>query len=202
MKPRGRTAGLTLIELVIAIGLSSLVLLGLASVWVPVLGTQVTLSKSAGAQGQSLLGYKGLVREVSGASEVYDPPPPAALSSASDTLSGCSNYSSAKGAGAQGLLDPSASNESFYFCVDGGGTLYMTTRTGSPAACPMAPPACGAAPAMALAQNVSHIGATPYFRRPAGQQDVVEVNYEVGSGDSAHDVSTTIAFESSSGVNQ
>lgn len=188
---RARKArGFTIIEMVIALSLGTMVLVAVNSLYMPLMRTQFDAYRRGGAQAEALIAHKSLRLSISQATEIYLPAP----SAGGDLLSGCSNFDSAKGAGVQGLLDPDGPSRSFYFCVEGG-ILY---EYWAEASCPMFYPPCGGATAgyRALARRISHAPGFPaYFVRPAAAPNVVELHYQAEGRGVSQIVATAVAYE-------
>ena len=79
-----RSRGFSLIELIVALSLASLVFVAITSLFTPMIRTQVQASNGLRSQGEALLSLKSLNRDIARASEIYLP----AASWAGDTLSG------------------------------------------------------------------------------------------------------------------
>lgn len=193
MKAARPPNGFTLMELVVAIALSSMVMIALTTLFLPIVRTQMRSLNDLHSQGDAMTAHRGLLQSLRDASEIYHP-----AQGSADWISGCSNYDSTLGA----PIDGSAPNRSFYYCVAGGRLYYhsQTGAVGAPTACPMSPPSCAAG--TFLAANVSlPAGYNNYFVRSA--RDVIDVHYKVtyAAGSNASSdmtINTAVAFQAAS----
>lgn len=181
-------AGFTLIEMVMALSLSAVALVGVMTLFLPIVSSQAEGYRRVATQSDAFLAHKSLNQSISQASEVYSPAP----GSEGDVLSGCSNFDSAKG----GPIDAASLNASFYYCV-AGGVFY--SYAAAPGACPPPEPRrCGEGSPTVLANGVSHAaGHGAYFVRPAGNLDLIEVHFQTSSKGVTQPVNTAMAYQGS-----
>lgn len=168
-----RAVGFTLVELIIAIALSSAAMLALTAVFMPMVRTQLQSMNDLRSQGDAMSAHKGLIQSLRDASEIYSPLEDAG----SNVLSGCVNYDTALG----GRIDDGQQVKAFYYCVANGKLYYHTVSpAGSP--CKMTVSNCASGFKFVLAGNVSPVSGQAYFVRPKDRRGVVEVRYQVAYG--------------------
>ena len=160
--------GFSLVELVVALTLSSFVLVGIVGVASQMVRFQIETSNTGTVTGWTLLTLNQMNRELQDAS---------VLNSVSATsLSGCGDFSKVNN---QPLDGVNANITAFYYCVAAVGGFTSLLRYGASGACPYAP-TCGSSGYSLVAQNVSQIGATPYFQRD-DTVGGVSLNFNVGN---------------------
>lgn len=205
---RAAVKGFTLAELLAAVALGALVMLGFAAILPTLFTLQVNLHKKDLIQVHSIQSLEQLTRSVRATTEFTSPPAPCPFGDCAGSVNqdgavlvGCSNYDR-NWSGYR--LDTFRAVTVCQFCVDTGGRMWyawkdITPPPPLPATCP-AGPACGnpfagggAGGTEILAQRVSPDGAFPYFRRPANLNNVVELHYVVGSGTAAVVINTSVA---------
>lgn len=183
-----------MMELVIGLSLSSLVLIALTTLFLPLVQTQLRSLSDLRSQGDAMTAHKGLLFSLRAASEIYTP-----AAGSADVVSGCSNYDSTLG----GPIDEDAPNGAFYYCVSSGKMYYhaQAGTVGAPAACPMAAPGSCAAGTL-LAENVSLApGFSNYFVRSGrGAVDVhYRVTFKTGAAPASEmTINTAVAFQAAS----
>jgi prepilin-type N-terminal cleavage/methylation domain-containing protein len=178
--------GFTLLEVVVALSLGAMVILGMVAMFRPMMGTQLDLYRGIRAQSDALLALKALGTDLTQASQISNPAKAGGVSQG-DSLAGCINYD----ADAAGPIDPAQPVVGFRYCLSDGG-LYR----GVAPRCPTVASDCTAAASLPLAANVSHAaGYNGLFVRPAGAANVVEVHYRVAYGDQSHDVGTSFFLQ-------
>lgn len=179
-------AGFTLIELIIAMSISSFVLIGIIGVASQMVRFQMEGVRKGSVTGWTLISLSKMNKELEDASSLYCPGIGATHTCtgglSTDYLSGCSNYSR----DLAGRIDVNSNNTSFYYCVAAVGTpltqsLLRYELTGAGVACPMPAPACGVTlPYEVYARDFYAIDpATSFFRR-ADDVSGVQLNYIVG----------------------
>ncbi len=201
MKSRG-AAGFSLIELMIAASLTSLVVLGVMAVAAAMVRSHIETTMRGGVSEWTLLSLQGMHKEIENATYIVSP----ALDAGDDTLVICQNYSRIaggtglpwdSGGGRVNVHDGGPSGppvQAFKFCVADAGSPAKPTlfRHGwTPANCNPPPPvpgepACGAASVLpntttVIARRVYRTVTTPpypgiFIRRSDG----VELHFTVG----------------------
>src|SRR5258706_10985762 len=107
------TKGFTLIEMVLAVLLSSLIMLSLAAIFGSSLSWHKLFFLQGKIQGETVLSYQSLSRDLGMTTTISSPLAPCpggscavSTNQGSDTLSGCTNYDSTINNGNPGMLDP------------------------------------------------------------------------------------------------
>ncbi len=190
--------GFSLTELLIALVLSTLVLVGIIGIASQMVRFQMESGTRGGNSDWALIALDRMNKEIQNASSVPAPIP----GGTSASLSGCSNFSiqqyNLTGTGKIRNCTCSAASSSccvtnFYYCVAtlSGNKNASLLRYGSPpnpssdAACPMALPSCGSGSYDVVAQNVSPLsGAVNYFTR--NNDGSVQVQFNVGAAPTAN----------------
>lgn len=179
--------GYTLIELIVAMGLASLVIVGMNSLLLPLVRAQANAARTQSAQG-GLAGALGAVeKSLRGATAVTNPSLPGFPS---DRLEGCWN-AVASGTGFA-ALDPSRPVGWFAVCVSGG-ALYYHRGDGCPARY-----SCGR-DALAEFGGGRSRSAEAAFLRVGRGSPVVEASLSLTSGDATARATTAVAVEEASG---
>lgn len=176
--------GLTLIEMIVAIFLSSLVLLAIVGVAAQMIRFQMEGTTKSGVAGWTMISLDQMNRELQDATALYCPsagPGYGCGSTTSSYLSGCKNYSLMP-PGSRISPDLSVPITAFYYCVDN--NLHNLLRYQMQGACPYAPqPTCGQGSYTLVAQKVYPDPGDPQcnqcFRR-ADDVGGVELNFNVG----------------------
>ncbi|MDD5629572.1 MAG: prepilin-type N-terminal cleavage/methylation domain-containing protein [Elusimicrobia bacterium] len=192
-------AGFTLLELIIALVLSSFVLMGIFGAVSQMMRGQMDLSVRTTNSGWAQMSLNAMEKEISNGTVLYCPftdgSHPGCPGPKSAVLSGCSDYTLNPGAGvgpSGGPLDGNLANvKSFYYCVwDAAATPTKTPwllhykGTGS---CPIAPaPVCGSGTFDVVAQGIypGESGRAYYFQRAddvAGVQLLFNVGQAISS---------------------
>jgi prepilin-type N-terminal cleavage/methylation domain-containing protein len=184
--------GFTLIEMVIALALSTLVVVALAALTVPLARAQVSAARGQTAQ-VNMSYASGLVeRELRQASWIRVP---TAANAPSAVLEGCTNAYVPPGASLPQRVDPARPMRWFAFCSDARSIHYHTG-----ADCP-AVYACGDSPAFSFAAGGdSTAGAT--FTRPSALSGVIEATLSLRSRDSSAAATSAVALAAAAGRNQ
>lgn len=193
MSPRpGRREGVTLIELIIALVLSSFVIAALVGVVSQMMRGEMETSGKARVSGWAQMSLDSMQKELANSTVLYCPFPnashPGCPGSSSDVLSVCSNYTLNPDVG----LGPSGGPlngvpgdvRSAYYCVWSAGTptgtpwLLRYAGTG----CPISPtPTCGAGSFQVVAQDIHPFdpAAGSLFRR-ADDIGGVRLSFTIG----------------------
>lgn len=189
---------MNLIELMTALSLASVVLVGGLDVLTVSVRQQIVDARQTRVQSNAFLGWRAAEVEIREATQIMTP---AGVGTASDDLSGCLNYDSRLGAGAAGALDPTKPVAGFYFCESGGNLYYYTAPV-----CPFTV-GCGAAGGTVVAGGVSHLAGVPsYFSAPS--PGVVRVGFQasdlaqVPSLPQTQTVDFSVAYNAAAGTNQ
>lgn len=187
-KPVKSTAGVSLIELIIAVALSTVVLVGIFSVMTSMVQTQVEGGRKGSVTAWSLASLKSMSTDIASASSLVYPDSNSAdhLTSA-DMLVVCTNWSQKSG----DRIDATSNNQILYFCYDGTrlwrGATDAATNTACPSPSGYSPPLCSAIPnANAIATSVYRGDAktsnsAPVFYPSAGTLGAVRLNFIVGN---------------------
>jgi prepilin-type N-terminal cleavage/methylation domain-containing protein len=171
-------AGFTLIELIIAMALSGIVIVGIFGVASQMMRVHVQSAAKGENTNWALMSLDSMQRELSNGTVLYCPYADASHAGCpgptSTVLSGCSDYTLSPGVGP---LDGNPANvRSFYYCVwsagTPSGTPWLLHYTGT--TCPISPaPVCGAGNFEVVAQDIyPYTPAQNYYfqRAPAGVQ--------------------------------
>jgi prepilin-type N-terminal cleavage/methylation domain-containing protein len=141
IKRRRARGGFTLLELVIALSLSSIVLIGVFVMTASMVQYEAEGLRKGSVNGWSLASLVAMNREIENASVLVYP-----TAGGQDTLVVCSNWSRLMTTTGGGPLGPGATTV-FYYCWDS--TVNVLRRWAPPTACPasgsFSPPACTAA---------------------------------------------------------
>jgi prepilin-type N-terminal cleavage/methylation domain-containing protein len=150
MSPKKRAPGFTLIELIVAVGLSSIAMMGMFALMTSMVQTEVSAMRGGTVTAWAIANINAMMSDIPAGGFLSSPgtggaPSPGATS---DTLTVCTNW--AWGAvipGAAGVVQASAGNTVYYYCYD---TLdappyqnallrKVVTNAAGAAACPAAP---------------------------------------------------------------
>lgn len=189
MRPPIGRRGVTLIELVIAVSLSSLALLALLSLTDTAARHHAHAMKKTSAQMNATLAFKAIEREMSEATYLLAP---VATGTPSDTMTACANAQPAPGGGALVPIDAARLMRFFAFCRVGG-TFYHHSLTGCPAAF-----TCGVNPASAVGDAARPVAAT--FLRPF-RGEVIKVSLMASSGGIASERTGSFVVAVAAGMN-
>jgi len=181
--------GVSLIELIIALGLSSMALFSLASLAGMAASQQVHAFKSSSVQMRTFTAFKVVEREMAEASYVLSPEQGGA---ALPLLEACANAQPAPGGWPPEAIDGTKPMRFFAFCLSGG-TLYHHTLAGCPAAY-----TCGTNPAFAVGETARPVDAS--FLRPPGS-GVVKVTLTATSYGISSVRDSSFAVTSAAGMN-
>ncbi|MBI3564818.1 MAG: prepilin-type N-terminal cleavage/methylation domain-containing protein [Elusimicrobia bacterium] len=187
---RERAAGFTLIELVVAMALASLVIVGLNSLMLPLVRAQVSATRTQSTQ-SGLTGALSAVERALRTSSVVTAP--AMPGFPSDRLEGCAN-AVPEGA-AFVAADPGRPTRWFAMCAREG-ALYYHQGGGCPARY-----VCGRDAAAEFGGGVVR-GASAAFTRPSRWSPVVDVELSFASGDVSSSARTAVAVGAAAGSNQ
>jgi hypothetical protein len=201
-----RRPAFTLVELIVALVLSTFVLVAIVGVTSQMLRYEFEGSRKASSTNWSLLAHNAIKKDVGGASAIFCPSVCAGVNNPpgcggatgcgtvqSNYLSGCGNYSfQPYYPAAAGPTDGADKVTSFYYCVQTAGTpsgdpwLWRYSQGPGSATCPHpAPGSCGGASAGSRVEVVAqdfypYAANTWYFRREASGG--VEAQFTVGIG--------------------
>jgi type II secretory pathway pseudopilin PulG len=193
LKPSARAAaGFTLIELILAVGLSSLVMLGLMYLVVPLARSQALATRGQTLQLNLAAALKTADREISEASWLQSPSRPGMPAGA---LEGCSNASAPSGSSMPAPLDPSRPMRWFAMCSSSG-ILYDHEGPGCPPRY-----SCGLSPNAAFGGGASP-QASASFTRASPFTTVVEIDLSLGSQGTSLAAQSAAAFAGAAGTNQ
>jgi hypothetical protein len=182
-----------LLELTLAVSLSGLVLIGLFSLMVPLVRSQV-----ASAQGQTvqlnLSGARSVVARELRQATFLSAPAPAGTTTAK--LEGCSNAAVPPGGAAPAPIDATAPMHWFAFCSDSS-RLYYHAGSGS------CPPVyvCGVSPTAVFGGGADSAVSAGFIRLSA-LTTAVTASLSVTSGGQTSSVSDTISYSAAAGTNQ
>ncbi len=195
--PRSR-AGYTLIELVIAISLASIVLVGLFAIMASMMNFQVEALKKGTVNGWSLAALLSMNREIEDASVIVYP----SAGGSANSISLCTNYShimAGAGGSADGSISGAASDpiQTIDYCYDPANLVMR--RQVIDGSCPVlgsAPPACTAsnyAPGAQQDTKTSGViaisvyqapGNPSVFTRSANRSGEIRLRYVIGNPNS------------------
>ena len=142
MNARGRAAGFTLVELILAVGLSTVVLIGAFSMLTSMIQYEVEAGRKGSVTGGSLMSLGAMNADIAAASCLVTPP----LSGVpGDSLVVCTNWSrQAKQGDPNGnFLDSTSGNTIYSYCYDPANFLIRgMSQSGACPAVGAAPPVC------------------------------------------------------------
>ncbi|MDD5656526.1 MAG: prepilin-type N-terminal cleavage/methylation domain-containing protein [Elusimicrobia bacterium] len=188
-----RRRGFTILELVIALSLASVVFMAIVGIAAQVVRWEIESRGRGSNTGWTLLSLQRMNRELQLATVLYCPYRDASHFGCpgpeSDVLSGCGNYSFLNGSFG-GANDASQPITAFYYCVGPLGSAYAGSllryeARGIGASCPMAAPACGEGSPEVIARRVSRMDPTATYFKRRDDAGGVQVRYVVGSSDRA-----------------
>lgn len=184
MRNRRSAQGFTLVELIIALSLSSFILAGIVGVASQMVRFQMEGKKKGDVTGWTIVSLIKMNKELENASVLDCPSSYAGCSGlTSDYISGCSNYT--RMTSPAGPIDTSPGNNTitaFYYCVPtSGANANQLLRYGATGTCPMAAPTCGSTAGFEVyAQDFYKVAGLTYFFRRANEVNGIELNYIVG----------------------
>jgi prepilin-type N-terminal cleavage/methylation domain-containing protein len=152
--------GFTLIELIVAVALSTIVLIGVFSLMTNMVQTEVTSMRNGTVTVWSLASISAMNADIVGSSYLSYPSP----GPGQDSLVTCTNWSPiAAAGGVAGPVNTAAGNTVYEYCyLPASNVLLRNVITNAVAACP------GAAPACVVGLYSSGIVATGVYRDSAG----------------------------------
>lgn len=183
-------SGFTLLELVVAMALASIVIVGMNSLLLPLVRAQAEAARTLSAQA-GLAGALGAVEKALRTSSVVTTPSLPGIPG--DRLEGCAN-AVADGA-AYAPADPARPVRWFALCARDG-ALYFHQGLGCPARY-----ACGFEAAGEFGGGAVH-GAAAVFTRPARASPVVDVELSLASGGVVARARSAVAVGAAAGSNQ
>lgn len=189
MRPPTGRGGVSLIELVMAVGLATLALAALSRLTCTAALYQVRALRSSDAQMNAALAMKTVEREMAEATYLLAPAPTGAPAR---TLAACANAQPAPGGGAPVPIDPARPMRFFAFC-QADGTFYLHALTGCPAAY-----VCGSSPAVSVGEGLRPVSAV-FLRPPEG--GVIQVALTASSGGITSSRDGSYAVAASAGMN-
>lgn len=184
MRARRAQAGFTLLEVVIAGGLATLVVLGLSAVVLPLVRAQALSAQGASAQMGAAAALSATDREIRQATWIATP---SLAGVPSDRLEGCDNARAPRPPAGPEPLDPSAPMRWFAFCVQDG-LLYYHAGQGCPAAYQ-----CGRGASGSFGGG-REPRARASFVRPATGGAAVDVSLTLASGEASSSVEGGAAY--------
>lgn len=187
-----RERGFTLIELIMAIGLSSLVLVALFSLSVPMARTEISSIQSQTAQLNVAGAMSVFEREVRQATYLKTP----AAGASGGVVEGCSNAAVLPGAASPTPLDASQPMHWFAFCADAS-LVYYHAGSG---ACPPSY-LCGTNPTGVFGGGRSS-AVSAVFSRPSALTTVVQATFAVTSGAETSTLQNAVSYSAAAGTNQ
>ena len=192
IRPPSGPRGFSILELIVALGLSSMVLIAIMSLTLPMVRAQVGDARSMTAQ-MNLAGLMSVMdREMREATYLTSPQ---GVGFPSRVLSGCSNAALPPGGFAPVAVDPSAPMRWFAFCGDGQ-SLYYHSGQGCPASY-----ACGAGETAAFNGGRDSSVSASYIR-PSALSTVVENTTTITSMDQTSTLTSAVSYAAASGSNQ
>jgi Tfp pilus assembly protein PilV len=183
-----------LVELILAVTLSSIVILGMSSLLLPLVRSEVAAARGQTVQLNLAAALKTADREISQASWLRTPPAPG---KPADRLEGCQNASAPTDVALAEPLDPAQPMRWFALCP-ADGLLYYHTGPGCPSAYPYL---CGSAPAAVFGGGTSP-QAQASFLRSSPFTTVVDIDLSMTSGGTSGSLSGAAAFAGAAGTNQ
>lgn len=173
-RPRRPEQGFTLLELIIALSISSIVLIGSFSVLTAMVQNEVEGMRHGSVSSWSLASLVNMNREIEEANALVYPPPGGSASAASF----CKNYSRISGA----ALSSSDPIRYYSYCYDSSANVMRRMEGGGCPGLGTAPPTCGVGAwgtASVVATGVYLNGGNPVFSTESGG-GTIRVRYIVG----------------------
>lgn len=190
-RAKGR-AGTTLVELVIAVGVSSLAFIALFVLTTAATGQHLRGMRTLTAQMNASLAFKALERELSAATYVVSP---AVFGMEGQSLEACSNAAPSGDGGPPAAIDASRPMRFFAFCGSGG-VLYFHALPGCPAAY-----SCGSGAAASFGEAPDR-AVTASFKRPSSRRAIVESSLTARSSELVSSRTSSFAYAAAAGNNQ
>lgn len=191
---RRRDSGFTLVEMLVASVLASIVLLGMFNFVTTMLSSEVNAQRQSTVTAFSLAGISAMNSDIAAAGAIGYP----AMGASADSLIVCTNWSNRTAPPAQ--VAAGFTVDVYYYCYDTAdappyGNAILRKVVKNNGACPTAPPACSQAAYTGGAYGADTVVATGVYRDPANDlvffQDnktlnAVRLRYAVGNptGDS------------------
>lgn len=182
--------GMTLVELVIAMGLASIVVLSLANLAAPLARAQVLSHRAQTAQMAAATVLSWSDRTIREASYVRSPP---AAGGPSSRLEGCVNGVPGEDGAVPARIDPALQVRWFALCPREG-RVYIHQGYGCPAAFPPYY-RCGEEAAASFAASAS-------FTRASAASTVIDLEIEARSGEGVSNLRSSVGFSAAAGENQ
>ncbi|MDE2509757.1 MAG: prepilin-type N-terminal cleavage/methylation domain-containing protein [Elusimicrobia bacterium] len=184
--------GFTLVELIMAMALGSLVIIGLSNLMVPLTRAQVYATRGLTAQMNAVAAQTAAERALREATWIGTP---AAPGLPSDRLEGCANAVVDPGTDPV-AMDPTRPMRWFAFCSQDG-VVYEHAGDGCPPRY-----SCGTAPQGTFGGGSLTSGATAQFTRSSAFDSVVDIDLAFDSAGVSSHVLSAVAFSAAAGTNQ
>lgn len=179
MRRARATAGYTLLELIVALSMSTIVLVGIFSIMSTMMQYELDGLRKGSVNGWSLSSLVAMNREIEGASVLAYP----TSGGGGDSLIVCANWSRLVGASG-GVLN-GGSGTVYYYCFDStNNVLRRKSASGACPASPATPPSCDATTYGAgnvVATGVYRSGAANVFTADPSMAGTVRLQYVVGN---------------------
>lgn len=182
--------GVTLIELVMAAGLSAFAFTALLALTDTAARRHLHALRTSSAQMDAALAFKAIEREMSQATYLLSP---AIAGIEADALSACANAAPGPGGGAPAPIDPGKPMRFFAFCRSGG-TLYRHSLEGCPALY-----SCGSGSDFAVGGAASPVAAS--FLRSSDGGRVMRISVTASSAEFKAVREGSFAFAVAAGMN-
>lgn len=176
-------AGFTLLEMMVAVGLSSMVLVAVVSVSTSLIRTHMEGIRKGTVTGWSSVSFVHMSQEIERANVLVSP---TSGTPNSNLLMGCTNWSRQMGPSPGAKMDPNQNLELFAYCYNPGAKSLWYYSNSNAAVCPTAPPviACdGTAPFplfMQTAWNVEMLAPNATMFTRDDSIGGVRIHYVVG----------------------
>lgn len=191
-RARGRDAGFTLIELIVAMALASIVILGMNNLLLPLVRVQAQSMHTQTAQASLTGALSAVEKAVRRASLVTTPSMPGFPS---NSLAGCTNAVLSSPTLPPVALDPSQPMAWFALCA-ADGRFYYHEGTGCPAVY-----SCGVNALSEFGGGLAP-SATASFSRSSKSNAAIDISLTAASGDTTLSANTAVAFTGAAGSNQ
>lgn len=181
---------MTLVELVIAMGLASIVVLALSNLAAPLARAQVLSHRAQTAQMAAAAVLAWTDRSIRQAAFVRSPP---AAGGPSSRLEGCVNGVPGEDGAAPARIDPALPVRWFALCPREG-RVFIHEGGGCP---PAYPPVyrCGEEAAASFAASAA-------FTRASAASTVIDIEIEARSGEAVSSLRSSVGFSAAAGENQ
>lgn len=173
-------AGYTLLELIVALSMSTIVLVGVFSMMGTVVHYQVEGLKKETVTTWSLASLVAMNKEIEGSSVLVYP----TSGGSGDSLIVCSNWSRLRTYGGAGAVLNGGTPDAYYYCFDSTNQVLRRKTANSCPASPATPPNCDTAnygTGNILATNVYRNGAANVFQADPNMAGTVRLQYVIGN---------------------